>query len=331
MASPRPRVHLIWIGDRLPWFARLAIESAIVAMPTSTVTLHSVVAHPDGRHVRALERFEQFERRSWPLRSVFEHCPGGPDPWLDVLERTNGTPAAVGNLVRLALLDRFGGVYLDTDTIVVAPLDDPDHTGPYVGTEMVWSCNRRRVARELGVRDVVGAAPWAVARGAQLADVHLAGGRLRLADRWRPGLRPQVNNAVIGSSASSPFLAEVLAGVGSVPNPAARFALGPSLLDDVARARPDLVTCLDPVRFYAIPPGQSRRWFDDVTIELPEEAQVIHYVASNHRELLAAIETDPRLRRHPAPFWREARRVTAASDRVATRRTSRATRVGVAG
>ncbi len=317
MASPSPRLHLVWIGDHLPWFARLAVESAIVAMPSSTVTLHTVVEHPEGRHLRALERFDQFEHRSWPLRAVFGRCPGGADRLLDVLGRTDGTPAAVSNLVRLALLDRFGGIYLDTNAVVVAPLDDPDRAGPYVGVELVWACNRRRVGGELGVRDVVGAAPWAVSRGVQLADVHLAGGRLRLAERWRPGLRPQANNAVMGSPAHSPFLAELLHRAGSVRRPAARFALGPSLLDDAVRERPDLVTSVGPSRFYAIPPGQSRRWFDDVTFELPEDAQVMHYVASNHREMLATIETDPRLGHHPATFWREARRVMAASARIA--------------
>lgn len=318
---------MVWIGDRLPWFARLAVESAIVAMPSTTVTLHSVITHPEGRHVRALERFPQFERRVWPLRSIFERCPGGAEPWLALLERTSGAPAAVSNLVRLAVLERFGGVYLDTDTIVVAPLDDPDLVGPYVGTELVWECNRRRVNGEMRVRDVVGAAPWAVSRWIQFADARLVGGRLGLADRWHPGLRLQVNNAVIGAPAHSPFLVDALRRAERVEQPAARFALGPSLLDDAARERPDLVTMLDPARFYAIPPGQSRRWFDDVTLRLPEQAQVIHYVASNHAELLDSLETDARLRTHPAVFWREARRVLAAADRLAPPRQPRPARL----
>ena len=67
---------------------------------------------------------------------------------------------------------------------------------------------------------------------------------------------------------------------------------------------------LPPSRFYAVPPGQSFRFFDDYRLRLPQDAQVMHYVASNHRDVLEALDVDdPRFDDGQGVFWTEARRV----------------------
>src|SRR5262245_17363106 len=78
--------------------------------------------------------------------SLFATSPGGSAGYADLFERLcAGSPAALSNLVRLGVLYRDGGVYLDTDTIVLRPLHDPDEHGAFVGVERVWSLNRRRL------------------------------------------------------------------------------------------------------------------------------------------------------------------------------------------
>lgn len=305
------QVHFVWIGRRFPYHARLAVESAATVMPTARVTLHTLPPHATGPDVDAVLELPNVRVRS---RSLIELTEDSPDPEHHLaLGRRLAGAAAVSNLARLLVLHREGGVYLDTDVLVVRPLDDPGDVGAYVGAEWVWEHNRRRVEHRMRWSDVATSIPWATARGLQTADLALTRGRLRVADRWRPGLRLQVNNAVVGAPPRSPFVRAALRSA-LVVDPNARFALGPSLLDDVSRARPELVHVLPSSRFYAVPPGQSRRWFDDATFRPPEDAQVIHYVASNHRTLLAELdEHDPRFESGQGAFWTAARRTRHAA------------------
>lgn len=306
------RVHFVWTGRQFPYFCRLAIESAVVAMPDSAIDLHVFGTTPGGRHVAAVLGLPQVRLRYRPLTDVFEGCPGGASPYLDLVERA-ATAAARSNLVRLAVLHEFGGVYLDTDTVVLRALHHPSDHGDFVGAEEVWSVNRRRIDGHPQPGDSIRTAAFATDWVARRLDQHLVGGRLGIAPRPMPRhmSKLQVNNAVIGARPGSSFVARALETALTV-DPAVRFALGPSLLDDVARAGRD-VSVLPPSRFYAVPPSQSFRLFHDPTVVIPPDAMVLHTVASNHRRLLASLdEHDPRFERSDAPFWRAARLVRAS-------------------
>jgi hypothetical protein len=304
------RLHFVWHGEEFPFYCRLAVESAIVAMPDAHVTIHLLAPVRRGHHLEALTGWSNVTVSSLPLEEVFADCPGGPSRYLAITRRLN-SPAALSNLVRLAILHHHGGVYLDTDVIVLRPLHDPDQHGAYVGQEWVWESNRSRVERTWNIRRRVRASLWALRYAAVRLDSSTTGGRLGLAariDRTRFH-RLQVNNAVIGSPSHSAFVEAALTTALEVDH-GTRFALGPSLLDDVARALPRSVHLLPPSRFYAVPPGESFRWFEDRTIELPADAHVIHYVASNHRRLLEQLDADDvRFHRGQAPFWKHAREV----------------------
>lgn len=311
--TERPvRLHFVWTGPRFPYHCRLAIESALVSMPEAEAWLHIVGPLPDRTHLREVVRHERVVLQRTSLGDAFDGCPFGAGPYLDLVARLPGA-AALSNLVRLAVLHRFGGVYLDTDVLVLRGLHDPGRHGAYVGQEWVWASNRARIEGTWGRRDRMRTLPWAIRSASMTLDAHMAGGRLRAADRidLRRHHRLQVNNAVIGAPEESPFVEAALAAALEV-DPAKRFALGPSLLDDVAASMPRTVHVLPTSRFYAVPPGQSIRYFRDRHLVLPSDAQVIHYVASNHRRLLAQLDIDdPRFARQTAPFWTRAAEVRA--------------------
>jgi Glycosyltransferase sugar-binding region containing DXD motif len=315
----------------VPYHCRLAVESALVAMPDSTIEFHIVGRLPRSGHLSHIERHPQVRVHDRDLDEVFAACPGGAGPYLALADRLGpGVPAALSNLVRLAVLYRDGGIYLDTDVIVLAPINPPSEGRALVGCEQVWALNRSRVGSGLTPGVVVRSVPWASARTLARLDSRLAHGRGRLADRIREpsgSVRNQVNNAVIAAPPRSPFVGRSLQRARLV-DPAKRFALGPHLLDDVARDHPRDVEIAPPHRFYAIPPGQSFRCFEDRYAELPPDAEVLHYVASNHRSLLGSLDIDDeRFASGQAPFWREARRVRASLG--ARHGTSRGTSGGV--
>jgi hypothetical protein len=306
------------MGGRFPYHCRLAVESVVDVMPDAFVEIHIIGERPDAPHLAAAESLSQVRVVAERFEELFETCPGGPTPYLDLLGRLPvASPASVSNLARLAILLRDGGVYLDTDVLVFHRLDTPDDIGAFVGMEQVWAGNRSRVTGELGFGGALRATPWAASWLANRVSCRLTRGRfVRNQDvsppRWS---RVQANNAVLGAPKSSEFITRTLEKTLTV-DPSARFALGPSLLDDMCRSEPDLVRVMAPSRYYPIPPGQSYRCFEDAHFPLPPDTQVLHYVASNHKRLLGTLDIDdPRFDTRQAPFWRRAREVRTSMSR----------------
>jgi hypothetical protein len=264
---------------------------------------------PDDPHLRELLRRQP--RLSWhpidesqllspAVRRVFEGIP-------------SGQHAARSNVLRIALLHDLGGVYLDLDTFLLAPLTGITD-GAFAGLERVWSSDRQRVGGRLPVSTWPTTAVWAVAWWAKRMDSMVFHGGVRLSRRLS-GIDSMVhvehmNNAVLGAPAGSEFTEALLAGL-TDRNPTVRYELGPNLVHDTLAANPRLATILPPEVFYFVPPGESHRFFEDRHLELPPTAKVVHYVNSNHRKLLATIRPgDVRLDR-PEVFWRLARTTEA--------------------
>ena len=309
------RYFFVWSGHRFPYYARLAIESLLLVEPDAQVELHWFVDEPGGPHLDAVLSYERVTMSPIDLSLRFAELLGPVTADRESLEKLwadipSSAVAARSNLMRYALLAAHGGVYLDCDVLVIKPLRDLLVHEAFIGEEQVWSSDEARVRGEFRWWMAFSTASWAVNWFARRLDSKWFAGRLRvdrvsrLFDRtWRGHM---VNNAILGSCPDGEFVARVLA---EAPHrsPTVRFALGPSLVDDVARDTRDAVTVLPPQAFFAVPPSFSFRFFEDRTLRLPDEARLIHYVGSNHKELLGALDPEVvQRRRDDGVFFRVA-------------------------
>lgn len=113
-----PVAHFVWLGRNFPRMFAVALQAAAARGGFSRVVLH----HPDDLSPaslrdskRALASAEL--RKLQPETLLGELGPMGsklPAPW-----RRLAAPAARSNVLRVAMLVREGGVYLDTDAITV--------------------------------------------------------------------------------------------------------------------------------------------------------------------------------------------------------------------
>ena len=295
------RYITVWTGGPFPYPALLALASILAVDPSATVELHHLDALDHSFDDSALRSTGRFETHRVDLTRLL-----GVRLLQKYLQIPSDSLAAKSNLIRIALLHRRGGVYVDLDTFTLRPLGSIA-AGAFVGSERVWRHDRQRTQGGLSVAQYPGTAAWATAWALKRVDCAVAGGRLRMARRLRRLDRmvhvEQLNNAVIGAPAGSDLTAALLDRALQC-DPRARYALGPALLEDTVASDPSLATVFEPDLFYAVPPGESHRLFWDRTLELPRSAAVVHYVGSNHRSLIERVGAGDRRFERPEVFWR---------------------------
>ncbi|MEZ4404692.1 MAG: glycosyltransferase [Kofleriaceae bacterium] len=287
------RYLFVWTGRRFPYFARLAIESALVAEPDATVELHTFGDAPAGApHLEALRRHRRFAVVPVDLGRVFEGLGVDGAQLAAAYHRIGaGAPSARSNLIRYAVLFHRGGIYLDTDVLVIRAMADLRAHQAFAGQEQVLAIDAERVEAGWRPHMVAPGLAWAAAWSLRRADAALGGARLepiaaRLDRRWQ---HTQLNNAVIGAAPGAPFVGRLLARAVEV-DPTVRYRLGPTLISEVVATSKADVTVLPPVAFYAVPPSYSFRFFTGGAGPVPAEARVLHVVSSNHGRLLGRLD-----------------------------------------
>jgi len=291
------RFIFIWSGQSFGLSNRLAIESVLLHHPWATIEIHIEGSEPLTLDFLLTRQLPNVEIHSIDVAALLHACDSDLSRSSDLLSVWNRIPhsalSARSNLLRYALLHLRGGIYLDFDVLVRRPLDDIlNSSHSQVGAEMVWKLDEKRVQQGLEVSDWAPTALWAV-------NWWINKEICRLTGRFMPPRRMQsvvdkvvlgraLNNAVIASQAQSELTTALLENA-QVVNPAVRFSLGPSLLTSVVKQEPYLAQVHEPDSFYAVPPGQSYRFFTERNLELPEKSYLIHYVSSNHGELLNSL------------------------------------------
>jgi hypothetical protein len=286
-----PRYLFVWTGREFPYFARLAVESALLADPEAAIELHLFGPRPDGaRHLAALAAHPRVELVPVDLDRVFVGLGVDDRRLRDAYQRCPG-PSARSNLIRYAVLARRGGIYLDTDVLVARSLADLRVHQAFAGQEQVLSIDAARVAGRWSATMVGPGLAWAAAWGLRRLDAELGyRGLERLArplDRhWQV---TQLNNAVLGAAPGASFPRRLLARAIEV-DPTVRYRLGPTLISEVVAAGQDDVTVLPPAAFYAVPPSYSFQFFTGGARPLDPAIRVLHVVASNHGRRLAELD-----------------------------------------
>jgi hypothetical protein len=279
-------LHFIWIGAELPWFAKLAIQSALRRVQHARVTLWAVHDLAADQNVQRLRADARFELSSLDEKTLFEDAPSTlPLDLLAHLFRSLSSPAARANIARLLILARLGGVYLDTDTLTLRDLAPLYPLRAFCGLEhVIWPLKKQEGAplyRLVGgplrslVRKVCASLPKGE-RGFQYV---------------APWYETAADNAVLGFNAGHPFLLAMLRRVAELSEPERerRYRLGTHLLQEMlTRCGQELgVHQLAPRYFYPLGPEISRQYFqerDDVQAAcrriVHADTHVIHWYAS---------------------------------------------------
>ncbi len=274
------RAHFIWIGAEFPWLNYAALASAARHAGLERVRLHHTHDLSGTRWWPALQALPGVETQRLAEDALIDAAAG---PKLVDRYRSLRAPAARANVLRVALLKREGGVYLDLDTVTcqsLAPL--LEQAGFFCGTE--------RIAFPGRLRQSVNPLAW----GAAYLRTTVRDLLRRSADgvRWFQRIEAQfpaaANNAVLGARAEHPVLAEMVERMLALSARAAgrRFALGTGLLQAALASTRDSDVLVHPPRvFYPLGPEISEHWFrrdtrarlDDV---LSAETRVVHWYAS---------------------------------------------------
>jgi hypothetical protein len=298
MAIP-PRLHFCWLGSHLPWAYAFAPLSAAVRSGMQDIVLHHTDELEEGPVLRALQA-----TKGLCLHRL------SPEACLVPVQRTLGlgsaltdlyarlpSPVQRSDLLRAAILHAEGGVYMDLDTVTVAPLTRLLSARQFIGTEQIvwphWIYDSRAPlvwAKHLGL-DVARKA-MRVAPGGWRA--------FRLVQGW---YITAANNAVMGGEPGASLFADALRAMAALPD--ARipgpYALGPDLYQSLLRARdyPGLVVHPAPL-FYPFPPEISEHWFrrcrragSALAEVLSPETAVVHWYGSvRTRALMDSISPD---------------------------------------
>jgi hypothetical protein len=293
-----PRLaHFVWIGSEFHFLSWAALASARRHGGFARVILHHTHDLRGASAWRELERLDVELRRIEP-RAELSAIGGAPLADLfDCLRR----PEAQSNLLRVALLKRDGGVYLDLDTLTVASLAPLcAQAGAFCGVE--------RIAFPVSLRQSSKPARWAAAYLRTL--VRDGCRRSRSGVRWFRGIERfyplATNNAILAAEPDHPLLDELLDRMLRLPlgRRNVRYALGTSLLQEVTQARdfPDL--CLHaPEVFYPLCPEISEHWFRLDTrarleAVLSARTRVVHWYASVRSRQVAKRIDRSWIRRH---------------------------------
>lgn len=306
------RFIFIWSGQSFGLSNRLAIESVLQNHPWSSIEIHIEGPEPLTLDFLLTRQLLNVEIHSINVPELLHACDSDLSRSSDLMSVWNRIPrtalSARSNLLRYALLHLRGGIYLDFDILLRRPLDDIlNSSRSQVGAEMVWKLDEKRVQKGLGVFDWIPTAVWAV-------NWWLNKEICRISGRFMPPphlqnmidkmvLDQALNNAVIASQAQSELTTVLLENAQTV-DPTIRFSLGPSLLTTVVKQEPSLTHVHPPNTFYAVPPGQSYRFFTEKNLAIPEESYLIHYVSSNHGNLLNSLTPELLIEnRSEGIFW----------------------------
>jgi hypothetical protein len=280
--------HFVWLGKNFPWVSALAVVSAAKAGGFERVILHTDEDLSGEPHLSSMRTHPGFESRRIDIGALAKAA-GEPAPRVRALHDDMTSAAARSDVLRALILAAEGGVYLDADTVTVAPFERLRRIPAFVGQEVIcfpeWTARRhtaREIARAYGLSALRAALRW-------IPDGY------RIFSRVQHLYSLAVNNAVLGTEPGHPWMRSYLEAMLRLPPAVARrrFAIGPDLLARVCREHAGAnLEVLPPRYFYPLGPVISESWWSpstspDLGRVLSRETVAIHWYASVRSRKLA--------------------------------------------
>jgi hypothetical protein len=272
--------HFVWLGRRFPFLLGISVLSAAKFGGFTRVVVH---CDSDIRHTPGWSVCMDDPRIVWqPLNEkvLLNYLESIGADLFSLYQRLT-QPAARSNIIRLAILYKEGGVYLDTDVITVNPFTR-------VRTESFF-CGAEHIALPASLYNTRSPVPWIKAAGRLvLRDILRRIPRGWLLFKKLNRMYPEVvNNAVMGASPGCTEVYKLLAKMLKLPEDrqTKRFALGTHLLESAVAEGEIDIRVLPPSTFFPLGPEISEHWFkrsshihlDDF---LSSETICIHWYAS---------------------------------------------------
>lgn len=298
------RIFFIWFGRQLPWTAALAIRSTWhVQKPGEILLYHSGL---ENSGLVADLAAEIPALKLCPIeKELFENLDDGGVTYELFSELPS--PATKANLVRLALLYKFGGVYLDTDVIMV------EEFGKLL--ELRGFCGVEPVALPQEIFKSINPFRWLFC-GIQFAFREFcarmpSGYKIfRLGERY---YSTAANNAVLASEQGNEFFKRAFETIQKMP-PAEqrkRFRLGTHLLQKLTQnqSSPEM-TVLPAEFFYPLGPEVSAHWFRKGTAKqlgdmLYADTKIVHWYNSVEKRFLKTKIDGTWVEHHPDTAFSE--------------------------
>lgn len=301
------RAIFIWLGKRLPWSAGAAIISVEKIQQPEEIWL---LAHPTELEGEGWEMIRKIPGlKVFPADiSWFSGIEGG-DIAASLYSQLT-SPASRANLLRLAVLLRSGGVYLDTDIIAVRPWHDL--------LKMRGFCGLEPLALPAQLFCGWGRMGWPLA----LARLALREAAAQLPGGWRWFRKFEsvytmaANNAVLGVSKENPILQLAFTTIAAMPEAqrVRRFRLGTHLLQKLTKNQSSTQMELLPAPyFYPLGPEISNHWFRPATAAcldrmLLPQTRLVHWYNSVEKRYLGQELDSAWICRHQdtafAELWR---------------------------
>lgn len=274
-------IHLIWMGRNLPFIYGLAARAAAQRGGLDRVILHHTDPIEDSAGGRLVHRTSGVECSPLDPTALLEAL-GDNGPLYVDLFRGLERPSVRSDLLRYALLFRYGGVYIDADVITVTSLRPLLDSGMFCGTERVAYPERVANSRSRLVRLA------AVGRSTLRSGFRTLPRGYRLFD-WIAWLYPPaLNGAVLGSEKGHPLVGNLLAACLTYLTSQRRsnYDLGPHLLQRQLPHYPGDDLRIHPPRvFFPLAPEIAKhlfRVYERVNLSdvLHRETRAVHWYAS---------------------------------------------------
>jgi hypothetical protein len=256
----KPLAHFVWYGQKFPFMNRVAIESALQHNPSFRVLLWHADPLRGQPDFDALLAHPRFEARELKPELLFPDSAAHALPVKRLREVyvTVRSHVSRSNLARAALCYHEGGIYLDTDVLVLRDLTPLLAHACVLGLEhVIWPQDKVRglsAYRLLGgpllgrLRALLARAP----RGEQLFD------------QLHALFQVAVNGAIMGGAPGHAFFAHLLKYTAEVPESEWQkpHRLGTHVLQLALSEFPghDL-TLVPPPAFFPLGPEISRQYF----------------------------------------------------------------------